>query len=251
MSDDLKRRDPMVAKRAFDAIAAAQKVTTLDELNRILGVSFGQLGFDHFVGVATRDGPSGREVDVRFGATHAGWEKHYQSHDYAKHDAVLHEMLLTGEPLFWSDVGKRKPVPPKGKLILDEAREFGLANGFVTPSLHLDGSISTVLLVGRHIDDQDTDVRAAAHILSIYYSSIGRRIHLGSIHGAAMPILSQRQLECLKWVRQGKSSNDIGDILGLSAHTVNEYIAGACSRLGVRTRTQAVAEAALHGILDL
>jgi LuxR family quorum sensing-dependent transcriptional regulator len=136
-------------------------------------------------------------------------------------------------------------------LIFDEAREFGFTNGFATPSFHLDGSISTILLMGRNIDDRDPDVRAAAHLMSIYYASISRRLSNRWVSGAVKPILSPRQLECLKWVRQGKSATDIGDILGLSAHTVNEHVAAACSRLGVRTRTQAVAEAALHGILEL
>jgi DNA-binding CsgD family transcriptional regulator len=62
-------------------------------------------------------------------------------------------------------------------------------------------------------------------------------------------MLTARQLECLVWVREGKSSTDIGAILGLSPHTVDEHIAGACERLGVRTRTQAVAEAMTRGLL--
>lgn len=35
------------------------------------------------------------------------------------------------------------------------------------------------------------------------------------------PGLSPRELECLAWVSQGKSSTDIGAILGLSARTVD------------------------------
>ena len=62
-------------------------------------------------------------------------------------------------------------------------------------------------------------------------------------------MLTARQIECLSWAREGKSSTDIGAILGLSAHTVNEHIAAACDRLGVRTRTQAVAEAMARGML--
>jgi DNA-binding CsgD family transcriptional regulator len=62
-------------------------------------------------------------------------------------------------------------------------------------------------------------------------------------------MLTRRQGECLLWVRAGKSSTDIGVILGLSPRTVDEHIAAACERLGVRTRTQAVAEAIARGLL--
>ena len=63
-------------------------------------------------------------------------------------------------------------------------------------------------------------------------------------------MLTTRQLECLYWVMAGKSSTDIAAILGISRHTVDEHIAAACRRLGVRTRTQAVAEALRLGLLS-
>lgn len=77
----------------------------------------------------------------------------------------------------------------------------------------------------------------------------------GSAEGGAKPenqscALTTRQLECLAWVRAGKSSNDIAGILGISVHVVNEHIGNACRRLGVRTRTQGVVKALLEGLLQ-
>ena len=61
--------------------------------------------------------------------------------------------------------------------------------------------------------------------------------------------LTPRQIQCLRWVMEGKSSTDIGTILGLSPRTVDAYIADACARLGVRTRMQAVIVATDKGLL--
>lgn len=61
--------------------------------------------------------------------------------------------------------------------------------------------------------------------------------------------LTERQLECLRWVQVGKSSGDIGGILGLSARTVDDHVASACRWLGVRTRLQAVQTAVSRGII--
>lgn len=61
--------------------------------------------------------------------------------------------------------------------------------------------------------------------------------------------LTERQLECLRWVQVGKSSGDIGGILGLSARTVDDHVASACRWLGVRTRLQAVQTAVSLGII--
>ena len=62
--------------------------------------------------------------------------------------------------------------------------------------------------------------------------------------------LTARQRECLAWVRQGKSSADIGTILGISGRVVDEHIAHACARLGVRTRLQAVIVASVQGYIN-
>lgn len=67
--------------------------------------------------------------------------------------------------------------------------------------------------------------------------------------GGSAPPLTRRQVECLYWVRHGKSSASIAAILGISAPTVDEHIAEACRRLGVRTRVQGVMEAYLSGVL--
>lgn len=62
--------------------------------------------------------------------------------------------------------------------------------------------------------------------------------------------LSRRQVQCLYWAQEGKSAADIGVILGLSPRTVEEYLAKACDKLGVRRRVQAVVRARRLGLLD-
>lgn len=61
--------------------------------------------------------------------------------------------------------------------------------------------------------------------------------------------LTERQLECLRWISRGKSSTDIGDIMRISKRTVDHHVNVICERLGVRTRVQAVACAVDHGWL--
>jgi DNA-binding CsgD family transcriptional regulator len=250
--DNWSTLDCDISRRAFDAVAAAQQANTLSELNGVVGRTFKDLGFDTFLGVNAVDASGRANVEVLFGQTPDAWFAHYQAHGFAKNDAIIHEMLGSTDPLFWSDLSQRRTITDVELRILNEAGEFGLTNGFMTPLHNLDGSISAVLLMGAGIDNRDPDVRAAAHLLSLYYGSIGRRLLAQSRkrETLARP-LTPRQRECLLWVRLGKSSSDIGDLLGLSAETVNDHIAGACARLGVRTRVQAVAEAAVHGYIQL
>lgn len=62
--------------------------------------------------------------------------------------------------------------------------------------------------------------------------------------------LSERELECLQWAARGKSSSDIGVILGLSPRTVDSYLERAATKLGVRTRIEAVALAVCWGLIE-
>ncbi|NUN67750.1 helix-turn-helix transcriptional regulator (plasmid) [Pseudanabaena biceps] len=62
--------------------------------------------------------------------------------------------------------------------------------------------------------------------------------------------MSARESECLLWVSRGKSSVDIGQIVGLSPRTVDSYLEKACAKLRVRTRIEAVAVAVRAGIID-
>jgi len=62
--------------------------------------------------------------------------------------------------------------------------------------------------------------------------------------------ITERQLECLAWVQEGKSATDIGGILGLSGRTVEKHLIKLCGHLGVKTRVQAVVKARELGLLD-
>lgn len=62
-------------------------------------------------------------------------------------------------------------------------------------------------------------------------------------------LITERQLECLFWVQEGKSATDIGGILGLSGRTVEKHISKVCGHLGVKTRVQAVVRARELGLI--
>lgn len=62
--------------------------------------------------------------------------------------------------------------------------------------------------------------------------------------------ITTRQLECLWWVQQGKSANDIGGIMGISGRTVEGHLLKICDHLGVRTRFQAVLKARDLGLIE-
>ncbi|AVA26386.1 response regulator transcription factor (plasmid) [Rhizobium sp. CB3171] len=56
--------------------------------------------------------------------------------------------------------------------------------------------------------------------------------------------LTQRESEVLLWIAKGKANKDIGEILGLSARTVNKHLEQIYIKLGVENRSSAAVMAA-------
>lgn len=69
----------------------------------------------------------------------------------------------------------------------------------------------------------------------------GRFCELGKVERVVIPVLSQREVECLRWTSAGKTSHEMALILQISEHTVNHYITLACRKLNTVNRIQAVA----------
>lgn len=63
--------------------------------------------------------------------------------------------------------------------------------------------------------------------------------------------LTSREQDCLTWVAQGWSNNDIADKLTVSARTVKFHIENAMKKIDARTRSHAVAIALSRGFIQL
>jgi len=61
--------------------------------------------------------------------------------------------------------------------------------------------------------------------------------------------LSDRERECLFWVAEGKTTDEVALIVGVSTNTANRYIAQAIHKLAAANRAKAVATAIRRGIL--
>lgn len=64
-------------------------------------------------------------------------------------------------------------------------------------------------------------------------------------------VLTPRLRECLAHARDGLTAIQIGDAMGLSYRTVNQYLSDSYKRLGARNRTQAVSIAVHRGEIPI
>jgi transcriptional regulator EpsA len=62
-------------------------------------------------------------------------------------------------------------------------------------------------------------------------------------------IISQREIEVLRWVTLGKTNPEVADILNVSVNTIKNHVHNAISKLGVENRSQAGNMAEKMGLL--
>ncbi|MGF0537401.1 transcriptional regulator VisN [Agrobacterium sp. ES01] len=61
--------------------------------------------------------------------------------------------------------------------------------------------------------------------------------------------LTERELECLFWIAEGKTSDEIAVILGISKNTINNYITSVMRKTATKTRSEAIAYAVRNNLV--
>ncbi len=218
-----------------DQITASASVrdvwkTFLREAGRV-GLGFGYLSITYH---GSNDPPL-----LLSQAMPGGWEKHYAENSLAAGDMLLARARASKQSFAWQ--------------LSDWARwcelntAFGIRSGLCILDFH-PGEESVLTLCGRSEPLSFHDRLAlnfagheAIHCLQKFFEK-----------KALAPIwVSQRERECLEWAAAGKTSWEIGQILSLSEKTVNVYITRAMSKLGVKSRTQAILKASKMGVISI
>jgi DNA-binding CsgD family transcriptional regulator len=105
---------------------------------------------------------------------------------------------------------------------------------------------SRVFYFSRRSADGDFDdrERGVLELLRPFLVALRERFDL---RNAAAPMVSngltEREAEILGWVARGKTNHEIAALLVVSPHTVRKHLENVYAKLGVHTRTAAVASA--------
>ena len=83
-------------------------------------------------------------------------------------------------------------------------------------------------------------------LLSGYFASFGHCIEGKGERGFE---LTDRELECLFWIAEGKTSDEIAMILGISRNTINNYITSVMRKTATKTRSEAIAFAVRNNLV--
>jgi LuxR family quorum-sensing system transcriptional regulator CciR len=181
------------------------------------------------------------------------WIEEYIRTNIIKHDPVVLASQRTNVGFAWSDIPQMISMTDSLTEQLDRARTAGIGDGYTVPSNvpgEANGSCHFVVRTGRELPDRDT--RMMAQLVGSYAFQAARSIVTHAKQLSRAPVrLSPRQIECIALVGRGQTDKGIARRLGLSEHTVKEYLEDARLRYGVSKRVQLVLRALYDGNLPL
>jgi DNA-binding CsgD family transcriptional regulator len=83
-------------------------------------------------------------------------------------------------------------------------------------------------------------------LLTSYFASL---LFNDSVRSTRELELTERELECLYWIAEGKTSDEIATIIGISKNTINNYITSVMRKTATRTRSEAIAYAVRNNLV--
>lgn len=123
--------------------------------------------------------------------------------------------------------------------------EFG-HNEVVAARIHAGTSRGLAIFSASTLQAIDLELLPQAQLLCCHVWS---KLNVGQSRGLAEDPLSDRERECLRWVSEGKTTDEVAVILEVSANTVNRYVLHATQKLSAANRTMAIAVAIRSGII--
>lgn len=136
----------------------------------------------------------------------------------------------------------RALLEPDQAVLFDE---FG-HRGLVAARIHAGMSRGLLIFSTPAEDRIDLDALPQTQLLCCHVWS---RLNRGPPRGLLEDPLSERERECLSWVSEGKTTDEVAVILDVSANTVNRYILHATQKLSAANRSMAIALAIRNGII--
>jgi LuxR family transcriptional regulator/LuxR family quorum-sensing system transcriptional regulator CciR len=164
--------------------------------------------------------------------------KQYVEDRLYRDNPLLQHAMDSTEPFYFDEIGELKDLGAREREFVDEVRKADLWRGLGVQVFGPHGRNGYCGMGFRtgvtRLEPQELrTTQWACQLAHLRYCAL-----LAPILGPT-PQLSRRETEVLAWVARGKTNTTIGEILGISAHTVDAHLRRIYLKLGVFDRISA------------
>lgn len=223
-------------------------VKTEDELTKAIAAFSSAMGFGQFRLAVIIPQSLQRPIAVIFSHCSEDWVELYSRENLLQRDPIIHMAMRQTLPIFWHASIVRTPDLPLGAMeVMERATEFGLRNGVSFPLRGAAGEAGILSFITQEPGTgQLMEASPLLRLAADYIFDAAIRVVSLRSHGKS---LTKREVECLFWASEGKTSAEIAAILGITTRTVTYYMQEAIAKTNSVNRDQAIAKAAMGGLL--
>lgn len=177
----------------------------------------------------------------------SAWQERYAKENYLAIDPTVAHGLQSVLPVVWSD--KLFGATPE---FWEDARGHGLQIGWAQSSIDIHGAVGMLTLARSHEALTPAELREQIprmQWLAKMATEGMLRMAAGQRPTEAPIRLTAREIEVLRWTADGKTSQEVGQIMTISERTVNFHINNSLLKLGVNNKTSGVIKAAMLRLL--
>ena len=241
--------------RSLEDYASILTATSLDHLATELRKLISSIGFEHYLYGSHITMPNGEVLQYIFSGYPDKWMEKYLSAGYIYLDPVVEYCSASNKllPLHWQenifDTDERK-------CFMEDARAHGLTSGVSIPVRGGNSDVA-VFSVANPFNSADAHAHSAHQAGAMYvissclHEAIKNLVYAQELGDVESPKLTSKEIECLTWWGSGKTVDEIGLILAISARTVRFHLDNAKSKLDANTKSQAIARACSLGLISV
>jgi LuxR family transcriptional regulator, quorum-sensing system regulator BjaR1 len=235
------------AKLAFDLIDDFDRLDSPEQVLTRFSTALSAFGYSAFLVTGVPEPPQRLEPYILLNGWPRGWSDHYVKSNYYKDDPVAAWARRSINPFEWSEVPYDRVRSPRAAEVMDVAYDFGLKQGFLVPIIRGNGHHACFTMAGER-PNLEPRAKRAIHLASMYaHARCASLLGLTERTERGPRILSGRERDVLLWVAEGKSSWEIGRIIGVAERTVVHHVDNAMRKLDAVNRTHAVMKAMRSG----
>lgn len=237
-------------KRACDEfVDCLHSAHTEDDFRRVAERTAHALGFRWFAYLGQR--ASGPNLISSYPKS---WTSHYFREGYHNIDPVLQEPRTSSRMIHWDGRGARSARSAKERRLFDDALSFKIRTGL---TIRIPSSQNQFAAFTLAADDRslglDRFIETSQDMLEMvgltYHAHVSAKVGRAAAGGVMGNPLTQRERQCLAWISDGKTMQDIAELLDVTPRGVKFHLDNARRNLAALTLPHAVALAFRQGLL--
>ena len=194
--------------------------------------------------------PGGNENMRLYAAGHPdGWVEEYIKGKLYLVDPIPGLAQTATKPFFWRDALELRKLAEPEQEFIDWMESHGVKDGL---AIQVFGPNGRNGLVAMGFEGTRPELSLASIRELQCACQVGHMVYIRLIGAEERNAISltAREKEVLTWVARGKSNSVIGDIMGISAHTVDAYLRRIYLKLGVSDRISAAIKGLGSGLIS-